>query len=235
MVRELHPVDVYVGNRLRQLRKKHNISMQTLADGLKVSNQQIQFYEQGANRISASALYEISQILHVPVDYFYEGYKNQVVQHKAEPSPIIKERPPQPLNILLVEDDAGDELLTRKALEMTEVPFNIHAVHDGIDALAVLRKQLVNPEFSTPDIVLLDINMPKKDGLTILKEIKHDREILDTPVIMLTNSIDVVQMRKCYKEHANGFIVKAYDIYKLKRDFIAMLDYWSAVILPTYE
>jgi CheY-like chemotaxis protein/DNA-binding XRE family transcriptional regulator len=234
MAKELHPVDVYVGSRLRQLRKKHNVTLQTLADGLGVSNQQVQFYEAGNNRISASTLYDIAQIMRVPVEYFYEGYQNQATS-KREPSAIIKDPVNRPLNILLVEDDAGDELLTKKALEMTGILHNIHVVHDGIDALSVLRRQMVNPVFTTPDIVLLDLNMPKKDGLTILKEMKHDREILETPVIVLTNSIDVRQMRKCYHEYASGFIVKAFDIHKLKSDFIAMLNYFSAVVLPTYE
>lgn len=234
--KDIHPVDAYVGNRLRQLRKKHQLSQAKLASMVGLSHQQIQQYEIGANRVAASTLYDFSHILNVPVAYFYEGYvpAKESNAHKEEAHAISMKRL-KPLAILLVEDDAADEVLTRNALEACSLDTCVHAVHDGIEALEFLRNKRHLHSFPRPDIVLLDLNIPKMDGYAVLKEIKNDRALRDLPVIILTNSINPQEMVDAYRNGASGFYVKSFDVEEFNRYIDVLVQYWSTVALPSMQ
>jgi CheY-like chemotaxis protein len=116
-------------------------------------------------------------------------------------------------SILLVEDNAGDVRLTREALREAEVAVDLIAVADGEQALAHLRADGI------PDLILLDLNLPKKNGLEVLEEIKADPELRATPVIMLTTSSSARDIAACYARGVNCYVVKPLDL----DDFTALV------------
>lgn len=225
-----HPVDVAVGKQLRTLRKKLNLSQANLAEMLGISHQQIQKYELGVNRISASTLYELAQLLRVPVSYFFEEIDG--VQGSAMKTLTVKRE--NPLTILLVEDDGTDELLMREALDLCDIDSSVFVVRDGAEAMSFLRR----PErfdAKMPDIVVLDLNIPRKDGLSVLREIKGDAQLAHLPVIVLTNSIFPDDMREAYAACASGYLVKSFDVKEFNRSVSEVVRYWSRMVLPSMQ
>ncbi len=231
----LHPIDSYIGSKIRTHRKKLSLSQSDLANLLKISHQQIQKYEQGLTRISVSTLYDISRVMGVVPGFFYEGFQLNA-SHATPPASqdIISSERPRSLNILLVEDDASDEILARKALEScaSDITISIHTAHDGVEALQFLRNNL-SSSFLMPDIILLDLNIPKKQGIEVLKEIKNDRNMRHIPVIILTHSINAAEMFETYKLYASGYIAKSFDVNRFNKDISNMIEYWlTTVVLP---
>lgn len=235
MDNQTHPVDMYVGNKLCLRRKSLQMSLSQLAEKMGISHQQIQKYEKGTTRISASVLYELASILGVSVEYFYEGFNPDANDYSVpgvEDTISLKRK--EKFFVLLIEDSATDEVLTRKAIEACPQNVEVYSVHDGVEALQFLRNKRGINSFPRPDIVLLDLNIPKKDGMTVLKEMKRDAEIIDIPVIVLTNTINAHEMYEVYKAYASGFISKSFDINEFRRHIAIMIDYWSsAVVLPS--
>ncbi|HEU4740558.1 MAG TPA: response regulator [Meiothermus sp.] len=134
------------------------------------------------------------------------------------------------VEILLVEDNPGDVELTREAFEEARVRNRLHVVGDGVEALAFLRRQGHYAQTSRPDIVLLDLNLPKKSGLEVLAELKEDPDLRRIPVIVLTTSQAEEDIVKSYHAHANAYVTKPVDFEK----FIAVVrrfeDFWLAVV-----
>ena len=112
------------------------------------------------------------------------------------------------INILLVEDNEGDILLTLEALKEAKVNNTIHVVRDGEEALQYLRKQGRHKKAEAPDLILLDINLPKMDGKEVLAEIKKDETLMIIPVVVLTTSDSEKDILESYLNHANCFITK---------------------------
>ena len=115
-------------------------------------------------------------------------------------------------SILLVEDNAGDVRLTREALREAEVRAELFAVADGEQAIAFLRGEGEHGEAERPDLILLDLNLPKKNGLEVLEEIKGDPDLRRTPVIMLTTSSAARDVAACYDRGVNCYVVKPLDL-----------------------
>src|ERR1043166_618012 len=109
----------------------------------------------------------------------------------------------RPLEILLVEDSPTDALFAKEALEHSKVCNNLHTVSDGVEALAFLRRQRIYTQAPRPDLILLDLNLPKMDGRELLKEIKQDEAFKRIPVVVLTTSKDEADVLKAYGLHAN--------------------------------
>jgi CheY-like chemotaxis protein/plasmid maintenance system antidote protein VapI len=225
-------LDMHVGKRLREKRQKLGMTLAYVAERLGVSHQQIQKYEQAQSRISAGMLYQIGQLYGVPSQYFFDGFQSskQKLGEKRSTDIICHNRE-KALNILLVEDDPTDELLTRRALEAANHKVNIFCVHDGAQAIEFLRYKTMNVDFPRPDIVLLDLNIPKRDGHYVLKEIKRDRDIQDIPVVILTNSISVQEMISVYKNQASGYISKSFDFDLFQKSMVGFVEYWSLVVV----
>lgn len=146
----------------------------------------------------------------------------------------MKTRKDNLVNILLVEDNPGDIRLTQEALKESEIKSNLHVVKDGVEALEFLRRKGKYSGISVPDLILLDLNLPKKDGREVLAEIKHEDTLKMIPVVILTTSDAEQDILKSYKLHANCFITKPVDldqfIYVIKQIQI----FWFAVVkLPT--
>jgi chemotaxis family two-component system response regulator Rcp1 len=127
--------------------------------------------------------------------------------------------------ILLVEDNAGDVRLTREALREADVAVQLTAVPDGEEALAHLRRA-GEPR---PDLILLDLNLPRKNGLEVLEEIKADPELCRTPVIMLTTSSSVRDVDACYQRGVNCYVVKPLELDDFERLVQAINSFWFEV------
>jgi len=137
------------------------------------------------------------------------------------------------VNILLVEDNEGDILLIREALEERKIANNLTAITNGADALSYIFKQGSYKNAETPDLIILDINLPKKNGHEVLHTIKEDENVKKIPVIMLTTSSSEIDVMKSYKHHANCFITKPVDVNDFIEAVTKIEQFWlSIVTLP---
>ena len=143
---------------------------------------------------------------------------------------------PQPkiVEILLVEDNPGDVVLTKEAFADAKIHNNINVAADGEEALKYLRKEGEFANATVPDIILLDINLPKKDGREVLAEIKVDEVLRRIPVVVLTSSKAEQDVVDVYDLHANSYLVKPVSLEKFIDVVNAIESFWfSVVVLPT--
>jgi CheY-like chemotaxis protein len=115
------------------------------------------------------------------------------------------------IEVLLVEDDPGDVLMTREAFEQHKLRNTLHVVSDGVEALSFLRQEGDYADVPRPDLVLLDLNLPRKDGREVLAEIKADPQLRRTPVVVLTTSEAEEDVLRSYDLHANAYVAKPVD------------------------
>jgi two-component system, chemotaxis family, response regulator Rcp1 len=135
-----------------------------------------------------------------------------------------------------VEDNPSDVYLTEEALRSVGVQSRLHVAYDGVQALAFLRREGMHGEARRPDLVILDLNLPRKDGRRVLAEIKEDAELRRIPVIVLTTSNAPSDIVKCYDLHANCYIVKPVDFEAFETVIRAIEDFWfTYVALPLGE
>lgn len=139
----------------------------------------------------------------------------------------------RPVEILLVEDNPGDVRLTMEALKESKVINRLTVVKDGVEALAFLRRQGPYAQAPRPHLVLLDLNLPKKDGREVLAEIKADEDLKRIPVVILTTSQDEQDVFKSYHLHANCYITKPVDLEQFITVVKSIEDFWlGIVVLP---
>ncbi len=230
---ELTRLNVFIGKRLREKRRKLGLTLAQVGEGLGVSHQQIQKYEQGQTRASAAILHQIGQMYGVGLQFFVQGYASLCPHTNRKITDVVFHDPNGTLHVLLVEDDPADEFMIRSALESTNHKIHVFSVHDGAQALDFLRYKTMNVDFPRPDLILLDLSIPKRDGLNVLKEIKRDREIQDVPVVVLTNGISGQEMDTVYKNHAAGYVCKTEDPQIFQNKIVTLINYWSSVaVLP---
>jgi chemotaxis family two-component system response regulator Rcp1 len=138
--------------------------------------------------------------------------------------------------ILLVEDNPGDVRLTREALKEGKILNELSVVEDGVEALAFLRREGRYAEAARPDLILLDLNLPKKDGREVLEEIKGDGTLKKIPVVVLTTSAAERDILKAYDLHANCYITKPVDLEQFMRVVQLIEDFWLTIVkLPATE
>ena len=116
-----------------------------------------------------------------------------------------------PIEVLLVEDDPGDVLMTQEAFEEHKVGNRLTVVSDGAEALAYLRREGQYAEAVRPDLILLDLNLPRRDGREVLEEIKKDADLCQIPVVVLTTSQADEDILRSYQLHANAYVTKPVD------------------------
>lgn len=141
----------------------------------------------------------------------------------------IKERC-KPVEILLVEDSPGDIRLTQEAFKEGKLLNLLHVVNDGVEALAFLRRQGKYAQASRPELILLDLNLPKKDGREVLAEIKADEDLRRIPVVVLTISEAEEDILKSYNLYANCFITKPVEFMKFMDVVRAIEDFWFSIV-----
>ena len=135
-----------------------------------------------------------------------------------------------PVEILLVEDNPGDVRLTREALREGKVYNNLHWAKDGVEALEFLRREGDHADAPRPDIILLDLNLPKKDGREVLEIIKSDERLKNIPVVVLTTSKAEEDVLKSYALHANCYVTKPVDLEKFIVVVKSIDRFWLTVV-----
>jgi chemotaxis family two-component system response regulator Rcp1 len=135
-----------------------------------------------------------------------------------------------PIEILLVEDNPADVRLTQEALLEEKLVNNLNVVNDGVEALAFLRKEGKFADAVRPDLILLDLNLPKKDGREVLEEIKNDDNLKCIPVVVLTISDAEADILKSYDLHANCYITKSIDLTQFSRVVKSIQDFWLTIV-----
>jgi two-component system, chemotaxis family, response regulator Rcp1 len=143
-------------------------------------------------------------------------------------------RPSRSIEVLLVEDNPGDVRLTKEALREAKVRNNLHVAPDGVEALAFLRREGRYEDAVRPDLVLLDLNLPKKDGREVLEEIKGDPTLRNIPVVVLTSSQAEQDIIRAYDLHANCYVTKPVDLDQFITVVKSIEDFWFTIVkLPT--
>jgi len=140
------------------------------------------------------------------------------------------------LDILLVEDNPADVELTRIALNEGKLLHTLHVAYDGVEAMEYLRRTGRHTGAARPDIILLDLNLPRKDGRDVLDEIKSSDELKVIPVIVLTSSPSEEDVLRSYRLHANSYICKPVDLENFIRVICSLENYWISIVkLPPKE
>jgi CheY-like chemotaxis protein len=134
------------------------------------------------------------------------------------------------VQMLLVEDNLGDIRLTKETLRDAKVMVNLHVVGDGVEAMAFLRKEGKHANAPRPDLVLLDLNLPKKDGREVLAEMKQDPDLRRIPVVILTISNGQEDILKSYNLHANAYVTKPLNLVQFAKIVKAIEDFWFTVV-----
>lgn len=136
----------------------------------------------------------------------------------------------KPIDILLVEDNPGDVRLTREALKENKVHNQLYVVQDGVEALAFLRREGQYDGYPLPDLILLDLNLPKMDGREVLAEIKGDPELKRIPVVILTTSAAERDIYETYNLHANCYITKPVDLDQFIDMVKSVEGFWLSIV-----
>ena len=136
----------------------------------------------------------------------------------------------EPIEILLVEDNPGDARLAVEALKDSKVRNNLYHVSDGVEAMDFLRRRGEYAGGIVPDLVLLDLNLPRKDGREVLEEIKEDPELKLIPVVVLTTSEAERDLVRTYDLHANAYVVKPIDLDQFGAVVQGIKDFWFAIV-----
>lgn len=223
---EIGELDLFIGKKLRTFRSKFKWPLKTLADEIGISLQQLQRYELGENKISATMLYKITKIFNVKIEAFFTGFNHPKKEKNSNKSL---------LNLMVIEDDADDEFLLRKAISEYKKPLNIYVIHCMNETMNFCRTLEPHNEsvFPKPNLIILDICIAKNSRFEILSYIKKNSFLKEVPVVIFTNNLRSFDIKEAYKLQASGLIKKSLDYNEFKSQLFKTLDYWvSTVLLP---
>ena len=136
----------------------------------------------------------------------------------------------EPIQILLVEDNPGDARLAAEALKENKVRNDLHHVKDGVEAMDFLYRRGEYGDATVPDLILLDLNLPRKDGREVLAEIKEDAELRLIPVVVLTTSATERDLVKTYDLHANAYVIKPIDLDQFIEVVRSIESFWFTIV-----
>ena len=136
----------------------------------------------------------------------------------------------KPVQMLLVEDNPGDVRLMKETIQDAKIVVNLHTVGDGVEAMAFLRHEGKYTSAPRPDLILLDLNLPKKDGREVLAEIKQDPDLKRIPVVILTISNAEEDILKTYNLYANAYVTKPLNLEQFAKITKAIKDFWFTVV-----
>jgi CheY-like chemotaxis protein len=142
----------------------------------------------------------------------------------------VAENVSKPVDVLLVEDNPGDVRLTREALKDAKLAINLHVAEDGEEAMAFLRHEGAYALKPRPDLVLLDLNLPKKDGKEVLSDIKNDSDLRRIPVVVVTTSKAEEDIIKSYDLHANCYVTKPLDLDQFVTVVHSIEQFWLTIV-----
>lgn len=134
------------------------------------------------------------------------------------------------IEILLVEDSPSDALLTREALKESQLPADPHHVNDGVEAMAFLKREGQFADQPRPDLILLDLNLPRKNGIEVLQEIKSSPDLSSIPVVILTTSKAEEDIVKAYQLHVNCYIIKPVDFDQFSAAVRSIEEFWFGLV-----
>nr|WKN38949.1 response regulator [Tunicatimonas sp. TK19036] len=134
------------------------------------------------------------------------------------------------IDVLLVEDSEADAVMVEESLQDSKLKVNLQIVQDGIEALEYLNKRGRYEGVGTPDIIILDLNLPRKDGREVLEEIKEDKQLRFIPVVVLTTSSDEADIYRSYNLHANCYITKPLDFEQFAKIVASIEDFWFTIV-----
>jgi two-component system, chemotaxis family, response regulator Rcp1 len=150
--------------------------------------------------------------------------------------PVVNKYLSRPIEILLVEDSTSDAKVIAKVFEQVPIPCHLRVVSDGLSAIALLLQQGKYYGYPRPNLILLDLHLPKKSGLNVLQEIKSDCRFSDIPVIMLTASSDQQDIAQCYQKEANCYLTKPSNLDELEQMIQMLQNFWlQTACLPSRE
>ena len=139
-----------------------------------------------------------------------------------------------PINILLVEDNPADARLIKEVFKDTKAKTNLYVVKDGVEAMAFLNQEFEYEDIPRPDVILLDLNLPRKDGREVLKELKEDEVLKCVPIVILTTSSAEEDIIRTYNNHANCYITKPVDFDQFLKVINSIEDFWLKLVkLPS--
>ncbi len=138
--------------------------------------------------------------------------------------------PPHPVQILIVEDNPADARLVREVMRDSKVINEIHWVPDGVEALAYLRRQGKYADAPRPNLIFLDLNMPRKDGREVLHDVKADEELRRIPVVVMTSSQAEEDVARAYDQHANCYVRKPIDFEQFHAVVKTLENFWFATV-----
>ncbi|RJQ56739.1 MAG: response regulator [Nitrospiraceae bacterium] len=138
--------------------------------------------------------------------------------------------PLNPIEVLLVEDNPGDVRLMQEALKDSKVHNNLHVVYDGENAMSFLRREGVYSGAPEPNLIMLDLNLPGKDGREVLDEIKNDPGLKHIPVVIVTTSAAEQDILKSYRLHANCYVTKPVNLDQFIKVVHAIEDFWFSIV-----
>lgn len=223
---KVKPLDRFVGKQLRKERRKRRMTLVDASKVLGVSYQQLQKYEQARSRVAVSTLCQLSELYEFRIESFFEEIQKEADLYNKNGTFNKDPR----ASVLVVESNPADEIVTREALRCAG-DLNILCVHDGCQALDVLKYRTLCPEFSKPNVVFLDIYIPKKDGIEVLRELKRDESTKDIPIVVVTDNISSELASKMYKLGAAGYIVKTADRNSFNEHVQNCIRYWTKTVI----
>jgi two-component system, chemotaxis family, response regulator Rcp1 len=142
----------------------------------------------------------------------------------------------EPVDILVVEDNPGDARLIKEVLSENKNSYRLHIVEDGVEAMDFLKKEGRFLNFPRPDLIFLDLNLPKKDGREVLEEIKSDEDLKLIPVVIMTTSQAEEDILHAYSLHANCYVTKPLELDQFNNTIKSIIDFWFALVkLPRKE
>lgn len=151
-------------------------------------------------------------------------------EFREDKNVIMTTNPDHPVTILLVEDNPGDVRLTREALKEGKLLNILYDVNDGIEALSFLRQKGEYTNVARPDLILLDLNLPRMGGLEVLAEIKADQDLRRIPVVVLTTSQAEQDVLRSYNHHANAYVTKPVDLDQFIAVVKSIEDFWLEIV-----
>jgi two-component system, chemotaxis family, response regulator Rcp1 len=145
-------------------------------------------------------------------------------------APDRNTRGPAPITILMVEDDPDDVYLTREAMRQSRLWIDLQVVNDGVEAMQYLRRENDFAQSRRPNLILLDLNLPRMDGREVLATIKEDPALTDIPVVILTTSKAEEDIAASYRQHANCYISKPVDIEQFRPVVASIENFWFTIV-----